>query len=102
MNLGEKIKSIRESRSLLQGDLAKETGISQAAISQFEKGVRRPTPVNIKKIAKALGVDEQTFAENQDYEQAVLLRSIKGLNDTDLKKVNEFIDFIKFSKDSTK
>lgn len=38
----ERLRSLRESRSMTQDDLADVLGVSKQAISQYERGVRRP------------------------------------------------------------
>lgn len=39
---GERLKSLRESRGMTQDDLADSLGVSKQAVSQYERGVRRP------------------------------------------------------------
>lgn len=57
MDIGEKIKNIRKTKGLTQKELAQKLGVSQAMITQYEKGLRKPKPDTIKRIAMALGVD---------------------------------------------
>ncbi len=51
----EQIKSIRTAEKLTQKDLAKRSGLTQANISNIEKGIAKPTVDSLKKIADALG-----------------------------------------------
>lgn len=51
----EQIKSIRTAENLTQKDLAKRSGLTQANISNIEKGIAKPTVDSLKKIADALG-----------------------------------------------
>ncbi len=48
------IKSIRESRGISQGELARLTGVSQSAISDIENNKRNPSLLTITLIAEAL------------------------------------------------
>lgn len=47
---------LRNLRGYTQADLAVLTGKSEAAISRFERGERRPTPETVVKLARALRV----------------------------------------------
>lgn len=47
---------LRNLRGYTQADLAVLTGKSEAAISRFERGERRPTPETVVKLAHALRV----------------------------------------------
>lgn len=57
MNIfGENVKRFRLVRGLSQTELSKKTGISQAMISQIEKGRRETSGESREKLAKALSV----------------------------------------------
>jgi transcriptional regulator with XRE-family HTH domain len=47
---------LRNMRGFSQADLAVLTGKSEAAISRFERGERRPDPETVVKLARALRV----------------------------------------------
>jgi transcriptional regulator with XRE-family HTH domain len=47
---------LRNQRGLTQADLAVLTNKSEAAISRFERGERRPAPETVVKLAQALRV----------------------------------------------
>jgi transcriptional regulator with XRE-family HTH domain len=47
---------LRNLRGYTQADLALLTGKSEAAISRFERGERRPAPETVVKLARALRV----------------------------------------------
>jgi transcriptional regulator with XRE-family HTH domain len=47
---------LRNLRGYTQADLAVLTGKSEAAISRFERGERRPDPETVVKLARALRV----------------------------------------------
>ena len=43
MNVGEQIRTIRESKGISQSWLAKNAGISQPALCQIERGTKNPS-----------------------------------------------------------
>lgn len=57
MNIGQRIKLIREEKGLSQGTLAKLSGISQSAISYIEREDRITSVDTVGLIAKALSCD---------------------------------------------
>jgi transcriptional regulator with XRE-family HTH domain len=83
--LGDRIREIRESKFLTQGDLAEltksldseEKGISRAVISLYEKGTNRPSPTELRLLCEALRVtpnyliygDEQPFHTLREYDR---------------------------------
>ncbi len=54
--LGLNLKKIRTKKSISQGDIAKELGVSRGFISTIENGKTNPTLSTITKLAKALNV----------------------------------------------
>ncbi len=54
--LGLNLKKIRTKKSISQGDIAKELGVSRGFISTIENGKTNPTLLTITKLAKALGI----------------------------------------------
>lgn len=77
MTVGEKIKQIRESKDMSQGDLAKLMNVSRQAISKAELHEGYLTTEKIKKFADALGVtpailmgwDEEPISMETDEER---------------------------------
>ena len=63
ISFGSTLESIRLSYELSQVTFAKKLGISQAHLSQIEKGVKSVSPERAKKFAKILGYSEVTFVE---------------------------------------
>lgn len=64
MEVGEKIKSIRESKGLSLQELAANTGFSSAIISQVENHMVSPPLGMLIKIAKGLDVEIGAFFED--------------------------------------
>ena len=54
MNLGSRIRIVREEKKLSQGDLEKRTGLLRCYISRVENGHTVPSIETLEKIANAL------------------------------------------------
>ena len=54
---GTKLKELRESQAYSVRDLAEEADVSTDTITALEKGRRRAWPRNVRKLARALGVE---------------------------------------------
>lgn len=59
MNLGIKIKKLRELRDFTQEYVANEIGLDQSAYSRLEKGETKITFDRLSKIAKVLNVEPE-------------------------------------------
>lgn len=64
MNVGEYIKEKRKQKKLTQLKLAEIVNIDVTVVSRIEKGIRKPQSNIIKKLSKALGVDEKELSEH--------------------------------------
>jgi DNA-binding XRE family transcriptional regulator len=52
----KKLRTIREAFPMTQGELARETGLSESTVAALEKGRRRPHPSTKRELAHALRV----------------------------------------------
>ena len=97
---GERLRQAREAKGWNQEKLGKEIGLTQASISQLEKGRRAPTPALVTKLAKALGVERKFFAGGAEgqFERAILMRNLDGLSPEQLRKINDIVEEIRQSK----
>jgi len=67
MNVGMKIKFLRISRGMTQGDLAAQIGLTQAVMSRIESGKRQPTLKELQQLSAIFEVDLGTLAsEDRD------------------------------------
>ena len=57
MNIGERLKKLREERKLRKVDVARRAGINPDAYSRWESGDRQPHITNLPALAKALETD---------------------------------------------
>ena len=60
---GAKLKELRESAGLTQGELAKKAGLSLKAVAHWEQGLREPAWSNVQTLAAALGVKCAAFEQ---------------------------------------
>ena len=99
-----RLKQARAEKGWNQELLAEAMGISQGAISQFEKGLRLPTPANITKFAEVLDVSRDSLIgeEQMESERVKLMRSIQTLSSESLKKIDEYVKLVKLSEDNSK
>ena len=89
MKIGRAINTIRKKKSISQLTLAQSSDITQAALSQIENDIKKPSDETLEKICKVLGVtksllfamsleEEDVPAENKElYEK--LFPSIQNL-----------------------
>lgn len=78
MKLGQVLKMAREIKGVTLRDLERETGISNALLSQIETGhVRQPGFQNVVKIARALNVKLDTLAEHCVTDLKAVLRDLR-------------------------
>jgi transcriptional regulator with XRE-family HTH domain len=97
---GDRLKEARTNKGWNQDKLAEAMELTQASISQFEKGLRLPTPKNIEKFARVLEVPREYFAgKNQGaFEKEMLLRNLNNLSPDSIKKINDYAELIKKSE----
>jgi transcriptional regulator with XRE-family HTH domain len=54
MNIGERLKSIREGKNMSQGDVERRTGLLRCYISRVEHGHTVPSVETLEKLSRAL------------------------------------------------
>ena len=80
--VGEKIKSIRETKQISVSELAERTGLAEEQINRIENNIDIPSLAPLIKIARALGVRLGTFLDDQDEVGAVVCRKEELNNST--------------------
>ncbi len=55
--IAQRLKEARKNKGLTQQALAQATGLSQTAVSAYERGFMEPTVTNLVALAEALEVD---------------------------------------------
>lgn len=77
MNLGDKIRQLREDTGLTQGQLASGSSVSQGYLSQLENGeVKNPSAAVLLRIAQAINVDADELFEAAGYPTVRTLKQI--------------------------
>jgi transcriptional regulator with XRE-family HTH domain len=65
MIVGERLKAVRESKKLSQGDIEEKTGLLRCYISRCENGHTVPSIDTLEKWTRSLGISmSQLFADN--------------------------------------
>jgi len=72
MNLGEKIKKIRNGKSFSLRDLAGKVDLSASFLSQIEQGKASPSIENLKKIANCLDVRVSYLIEDEEVKKVLI------------------------------
>ncbi|MFA5168256.1 MAG: helix-turn-helix transcriptional regulator [Candidatus Omnitrophota bacterium] len=108
--IAERIKQYREALPLSQSEFSKKTGLTPAAISQFESGEREPSLDSLRKLAEGLNVPvgylvgEEADKEFLDEPELVaMFREMKKLKQEDKKKLQDLYKvFLQWDKDKSK
>ena len=80
--VGEKIKSLRETKEISIAEMAERTGLAEEQINRIENNVGIPSLAPLIKIARALGVRLGTFLDDQDEMGAVICRKQEETDST--------------------
>ena len=68
--IGEVVLTLRRARGLTQEQLAGRAGLTQAALSRYEQGLRSPDEQTVSALAAALDVTSR-FIQRAGHEHAV-------------------------------
>ena len=63
---GERIKKLRKNKGVTQRELAERLGISEQAVSKWEKNLSNPSTKNLLEIAKIFGVSITYFYQSEE------------------------------------
>jgi transcriptional regulator with XRE-family HTH domain len=67
MVIGDRLRSLREEKNMLQGDIEKRTGLLRCYVSRVENGHTVPTIETLEKMARALEIPlYQLFYDGED------------------------------------
>ena len=102
--LSEILKELRSQKNVTQDDMANLLNIKRQTYSAYERGVSFPDLISLIKIAEFFGVttDYLLGYKKDNYtgipvseQMHSLIKSYSDLNEDELKKVIEYIEFIK-------
>ena len=76
VNIGERLRELREARNISMRTLASRSGLSANALSMIERGKASPSVSTLYKLAEALGISITTFfATDLERKQVVFLKA---------------------------
>ena len=76
VNIGERLRELREARNISMRTLAARSGLSANALSVIERGKASPSVSTLYKLADALGISITVFFETDlERKQVVFLKS---------------------------
>ncbi len=78
IDIGARIKHLRQINGLAQADLAERAGLTKGAISQIERNLTSPSVTNLLEILSALNETPSSFFADDD-EEKVLFRKGEAL-----------------------
>jgi len=104
MDISERIKNLRVNLKMTQTQLAKNAGLTSAAISQFEAGTRKPSFDALSKLANAFNVSTDFLLGKKEEEQneiqiadeyIEMIRNIMNFSEENKQLMFEFYEFVK-------
>jgi len=96
---GRRLFALMMTRSMSQSDLARAANMGRDSISTYVNGKTFPTPLALKKLAQALGVEQEellpngTLAALEEEHPAVELRQAAGHPDKAWLRINRSMSF---------
>ncbi len=93
-SFGNRLKSLRKSRSITQSELAETLDVTQQTVGFWENGVSIPSVETIIKAAKYFGVTIDYLLCVDDRPMI----DITGLNEQDISVIQAIISYIRKSK----
>lgn len=86
MNIGEKVKALRQEKGMTLKDLSQKTSLSTGFLSQFERGITTIAVEHLATLATVLDVNINYFFDDQPKEPIV-----RSYNQKFLHKLNETV-----------
>lgn len=92
LQLGSRIRTLRQARQLTLRDVAERSGVTESFLSQVERDVTSPSIATVQRIAHALGLTiAQLFAEEPVTGRVVRREARRRIDYPGLKAVDEFL-----------
>ncbi len=107
MNIGEKIKTVREAKNLSQKEISNMVQMDQSQYSKIENGKTDPTTNTLEKIAKALGIElselfisDTIFKDINSADKTIMekIRLIEMLDEKEQASIYNIVDGLVASK----
>ncbi len=96
--IAKRLYSLRTSYGLSQQEFAKKVGLSQSAISQFEKGERMPSTTALETIANSFSLPFANLIAGQLAESdkelliSAVAQKLRGMSKDDILTLDRFVD----------
>jgi transcriptional regulator with XRE-family HTH domain len=92
LQLGARIRVLRQARHLTLRDVAERSGVTESFLSQVERDVTSPSIATVQRIARALDVAiAQLFAEEPETGRVVRREARRRIEYPGLRAVDEFL-----------
>ena len=93
MEIGEKIKSMRQKLNLTQEDLAERSELTKGFISQVERNLTSPSIDSLSDILEALGTNLSDFFKEEKMDKVVYLKedSFDAIDDVNHSRISWII-----------
>lgn len=72
LNIGKRLKTVRQNRNMTLDELAEITGVSKPMLGQIERGQSSPTVTTLWKIATGMKLPFSSFVQEQGTEYTVI------------------------------
>lgn len=98
MEFGDRLRQLRQEKDMYQKDLAKVIGVSESAISAYEKGIREPQYSKLKELADYFSVSVDYLIGASDVKDGYsqfLFPILKDVNIDELKKIYKALEKLK-------
>ena len=103
VDVGRRLKQVREYLNLSQQVVAATTGVPRSAISDIERGQRKVDSLELRKFARLYSYPVGYFLGDEgsaDESVLALARAVAGLTEQDRGEVLRFAQFLRFSADT--
>lgn len=96
--IADRLAALRKSYGLSQSEFAEKVGLSQSAISQFEKGIRMPSTTALETIANAFSIPFSVLIEGEKSDNAkevlisAVAQKLRGMSNEDILYLDRFVD----------
>ncbi|WP_459195802.1 helix-turn-helix domain-containing protein [Wukongibacter baidiensis] len=92
--LTKRLRELRKEKKLTQNDVANKLGISQSAYNHYEKGIRIPDAITLKKLADILDVSTDYLLGRTNIKEISLIEG--NIVPEELKAIG--VDYMKVDK----
>jgi len=94
VNMGEKLKSLRNEKKLTQKQVADQIGLAISAVSSYESGTRYPSYDVLVKLASIFHVSTDYLIGMTDTRNV----DVTGLNDSEIELISQLVDMLRNKK----